>query len=286
MEKNELYGDKVKNMRVRRGMTQEDLARELNVSKQAVSNWERGKCRPDEDIRDVLGKYFGVFWSSSLESAETLMTNGEKYMKLKRLSEISTIEEMQKTVSYLLGIVHFDFAHYFTIRYWTCCVLTMVIGVYKGLEWFSKIDNKAQKRLISKFECEYLSTMWDPEWTNDWCMVCIMINRILRSYIAREIDGDKDLGSLDQELGLFYTYYVSTLKDIYFTYYNDKPDRGDLTYQLLEAAEDAHLSFGSIFRAGLSEPSDLSLSFRTVLYILQQEIIHEFAATQLSEEGK
>ena len=37
-------------LRKQAGITQEDLANRLNVSNQAVSKWEAGKCCPDIEI--------------------------------------------------------------------------------------------------------------------------------------------------------------------------------------------------------------------------------------------
>lgn len=41
------FDKKLRNARVRINMTQEKIADELNVSRQTVSNWERGKSLPD-----------------------------------------------------------------------------------------------------------------------------------------------------------------------------------------------------------------------------------------------
>lgn len=46
----------LKHIREPRGMTQEQLAAELNVTRQAVSNWENGKTEPDIE---TLGKIAG-----------------------------------------------------------------------------------------------------------------------------------------------------------------------------------------------------------------------------------
>ena len=43
----EHFGDQIRTCRRNLGMTQEDLARALNIPKSNVSNWERGWSRPD-----------------------------------------------------------------------------------------------------------------------------------------------------------------------------------------------------------------------------------------------
>lgn len=42
-----MVGKNIKKHRVSKNMSQEDLAEHLNVSRQAVSNWETGKTQPD-----------------------------------------------------------------------------------------------------------------------------------------------------------------------------------------------------------------------------------------------
>ena len=53
-----LFNEKLIRRRRERGMTQEDLAECLSVSRQTVSKWENGECMPDTDkfirLSDVL----------------------------------------------------------------------------------------------------------------------------------------------------------------------------------------------------------------------------------------
>ncbi len=53
-------GYKIKELRKKRGITQEQLANVIGVSFQAVSKWENGIALPDITLAPVLAKYFGV----------------------------------------------------------------------------------------------------------------------------------------------------------------------------------------------------------------------------------
>jgi transcriptional regulator with XRE-family HTH domain len=53
-------GEKIKNLRRERELTQEDLAEVLCVSSQSVSRWENGSCYPDIELLPVLSEYFGI----------------------------------------------------------------------------------------------------------------------------------------------------------------------------------------------------------------------------------
>lgn len=46
--------------RVNAGLTQEDVAKQLKVSKNTVVNWEKGKSSPDIAKGKALAKLFGM----------------------------------------------------------------------------------------------------------------------------------------------------------------------------------------------------------------------------------
>lgn len=46
------FSERLKELRIRKNMTQDDLATRLGISRQAISKWERGEGLPD------LYKYF------------------------------------------------------------------------------------------------------------------------------------------------------------------------------------------------------------------------------------
>lgn len=53
-------GVKIRELRKRRGVTQEQLANSIGISFQAVSKWENGVALPDISLVTVLASYFGV----------------------------------------------------------------------------------------------------------------------------------------------------------------------------------------------------------------------------------
>ena len=53
-------GNKIKELRKSRGITQEQLAESIGVSFQAVSKWENGIALPDITLAPILASYFGV----------------------------------------------------------------------------------------------------------------------------------------------------------------------------------------------------------------------------------
>ena len=59
--------DKLCKLRKQNGLTQEDLADQLGVSRQAVSKWERAEASPDTDNLIMLANLYGVSLDELLE---------------------------------------------------------------------------------------------------------------------------------------------------------------------------------------------------------------------------
>ena len=53
-------GNKIKELRKQRGITQEELAHSIGISFQAVSKWENGIALPDITLVPIIASYFGV----------------------------------------------------------------------------------------------------------------------------------------------------------------------------------------------------------------------------------
>lgn len=70
----------IKRLRQERGLTQEELAEKLHVTRQAVSNWETGKNQPDIELLKTLAETFEV------DAAELLYAPKEDVDKRKRMT--------------------------------------------------------------------------------------------------------------------------------------------------------------------------------------------------------
>ena len=56
----QILGDKLYRLRKDKGISQEELAYKLNISRQAISKWERGEALPDTDNLISLAKLYEV----------------------------------------------------------------------------------------------------------------------------------------------------------------------------------------------------------------------------------
>ena len=54
------FGKQIKQIRLERKLTQEQMAEQLGVSRQAVSNWENNKNLPDLELIISMSRLFSV----------------------------------------------------------------------------------------------------------------------------------------------------------------------------------------------------------------------------------
>jgi transcriptional regulator with XRE-family HTH domain len=55
-----MFGERLKELRKNKKLTQEDIAKIFNINPATVSAWEVGKAQPNYDILVELANYFGV----------------------------------------------------------------------------------------------------------------------------------------------------------------------------------------------------------------------------------
>ena len=74
------FGEKLQELRKKKGLTQEELAEALYVSRTAVSKWELGRGYPNIDSLKEISKFFSVSIDELL-SGEKLLSIAEKENK-------------------------------------------------------------------------------------------------------------------------------------------------------------------------------------------------------------
>ena len=65
--------DILRNLREKRGLTQEQLAEKVMVTRQAVSRWETGETQPNTETLKLLSKEFDVSINTLLVAPRTLI---------------------------------------------------------------------------------------------------------------------------------------------------------------------------------------------------------------------
>lgn len=128
----EKIGTIIRNHRIARGLTQEELGAKVFVSKQAVSKWETGKALPDiEMVRKLC---------DILEISKDEILGG-------------SIEETKKSRKWLKVVT-------------IICVVSILVALFFGLGGFDYIDRHTQSGVA------YVSVFLDSELltTDEYCM--------------------------------------------------------------------------------------------------------------------
>ena len=140
------FHEKLRELRKSKGLTQEELAEALYVSRTAISKWESGRGYPNIDSLKAIATYFSVSVDELL-SADQLLTVAAEETKQKTanlrdmvfgLLDVSvalllflpwfgqTVDGVLQEVS-LLSLT--EVAPYVQIAYLTLVVLSMLVGV-------------------------------------------------------------------------------------------------------------------------------------------------------------
>lgn len=91
-----MLSEKIKELRLARGLSQVDLAKKLSVTKQTVSNWENGNILPSIDMLTKLSDFFNISCDFILGRTPTsfLSTNGLSPDEIAHISML--IEDIKK----------------------------------------------------------------------------------------------------------------------------------------------------------------------------------------------
>lgn len=92
------FSQKLIKLRKEKGLTQEDLAKRLNISRQAVSKWENGNSLPSVDLFDSIAKEFDVTLDMLLNQESVCQ------ISIKNNEKVEKVRKVNKTIVVLLII--------------------------------------------------------------------------------------------------------------------------------------------------------------------------------------
>lgn len=124
---------KIRELRISKNLTQQQLADELHVTKQAISKWEKGKSIPDITSIELLSSFFGVsvdyLINDDIEEVKTKMAGASS----KRINKLSVI--LISALAFMTAVV---------------IALSITLGVLSN-------KNKSGTIAVNGFEITYLS---------------------------------------------------------------------------------------------------------------------------------
>ena len=95
-------GKNIRRLRTEKGMTQEELAQQLHVTRQAVSLWETGKSLPDVEMLQSVGELFGQDLQSMVDGAPTA---GEKRRRALKIAGLAGVMALGLAVLLALEVI-------------------------------------------------------------------------------------------------------------------------------------------------------------------------------------
>ena len=88
-----VFAERLKELRMRAGISQERLAREIDVSLRTVGKYELGHCWPSSELLPRIAKYFGVTIDSLLSNQDEYLAEAYKKGGTKGMKDVSLLVE-------------------------------------------------------------------------------------------------------------------------------------------------------------------------------------------------
>lgn len=150
--------EKIQKLRKERGLTQEQLAEQLFVSRTAVSKWETGRGTPSIESLQMIAKLYGITLDELLGTEEvvTIAKNENKENISKFAAYVDGIFNLSAILCLLLPLYKvemndvfysvplFQFKGWLTPLYWTIPIIMAVCGVIQIL------INKTEQEKVKK----------------------------------------------------------------------------------------------------------------------------------------
>lgn len=114
-------GSFLKELRKEKGMTQEQLAEQLNTSNRSVSRWETGNNLPDLSMLIILAEYYDVDVGEIIDGKRKSENMNEEMKET--LEKVASYNEMLNLKSMRKGIITMGIVY----------VIMVIISVWKGL---------------------------------------------------------------------------------------------------------------------------------------------------------
>lgn len=138
-----MLAEKLFKLRKDRGLSQEKLAEQLNISRQAISKWESGTTVPELEKLIIISNYFGVsvdyLLKEEQETKETVIENNDCSNTKKIVGMILCVAGIVAMVIWgALSIFRPEVSNQMELSYtitidgnglfWSLCVIAVVIG--------------------------------------------------------------------------------------------------------------------------------------------------------------
>ena len=128
------FHEKLQELRKQRGLTQEELAERLYVSRTAISKWESGRGYPNIDSLKAIARFFGITIDELLSGEELLTLAEEDTRQVKHHTRYLVYGLLDLSMSLLLFLPFFGEGAYGAILSVSliklCCIQSYLKAIY------------------------------------------------------------------------------------------------------------------------------------------------------------
>lgn len=158
------FGENLINLRKQKGWSQDDLADNLNLSRQAISKWENDTSKPDIDNIKKISKVFSVtiddLLNNDVVKDKAVTLNVKKQEKKERAINIVKCMIIAGIILYIINVI-FKFAS--------------LLIIVNGIQKYANLSN--YHYVITTYENNVLTDI-EEEWFKDKISKTIITNNI------------------------------------------------------------------------------------------------------------
>ena len=199
-------GERLLNLRKERNLSQEDLANELNVSRQSISKWETNQSMPDFDKIVSLCKYFNITTDELLTGNKDIVEAKEMNIKTNyaRNLAISIGLYIFSLTALILFAAGFDQPVVGVCAFFTFIAIATGLIIYNSIMYGKKRKKEKNDNLQTKLVIEVVNTLCvvlyflvsfiTNAWHITWIIFIIMasVDTIIKLLFSVKDDEERD----------------------------------------------------------------------------------------------
>lgn len=152
-------GNQIKQHRNRMGLSQEELAENVYVSRQTISNWENGKNYPDIKSLLLLSSFFGVSLDDLVKGDMAEMKEQIKKEDIQLFRRHSWIYGFLLVAMVVLLIPAWLKGNVLTMVLWSILFVVTLIHAFWLEKWMKGHDIQTYKEIVAFCEGKHLDEL-------------------------------------------------------------------------------------------------------------------------------
>ena len=175
------FHEKLQELRKSRGMTQEELAAALFVSRTAISKWESGRGYPSIDSLKEISRYFSVSIDDLL-SGEQLILIAEKENKSKMLIFLPLYPKPVNGYIYSVNLFEYvDNNKWIITIYWIMFITLTIIGIVKILMVYFKFEKGKKVITALSIGCSVIDVLFLAMMKEPYAIIVAFLLLLIKS---------------------------------------------------------------------------------------------------------